>query len=256
MVVGLVVVNVPPHWLTPPLLATVSPVGSVSVKATAFSAVVFAAGLVMVNCSEVVVFSAMVVGLNARLSVGGAITLMVADAVKPAPPSVEVTLPVVLFWSPPAVPSTFTEKVHDADAASDAPDRLITLVAGVAVIVPPPQVPLKPLGVLMTRPAGSVSLKPTPVSVVPVFGLLIVKLSEAVPVTAILGAPNDLLMVGGATTVVQALAVFPVPPSVEVTLPVVLFFNPVVVPVTVTLKLHRLFTAILAPDSAIVDGAV
>src|SRR5947207_9062079 len=196
MVVGLVFVNVPPQTVAE-ALATVSPAGSVSVKATAFSAVVLAAGLVIVNCNELVAFNAMVVGVKALLSVGGAITLMVADAVPPLPPSVEVTLPVVLFWSPPAVPSTFTENVHDPEAASVAPDRLITLVACVAVIVPPPQVPLKPLGVLMTRPAGSVSLKPTPVNAVPAFGLLIVKLSEAVPVTAILAAPKALLMVGG-----------------------------------------------------------
>ncbi len=238
MVVGLVVVNVPRQVLAE-LLATVSPAGSVSVKATPFSAVVFAAGLVMVNCSEVVAFSAMIVGLNARLSVGGAITLMVADAVPPVPPSTEVTLPVVLFWSPPAVPTTFTENVHDPEAASDAPDRLIKLVFCVSVIVPPPHVPVCPLGVAITRPAGSVSLKPMPVSAVPVFGLLIVKLSTAVPVTAILGAPNDLLMVGGATTVSTAvLLVVPAPPSVEVTLPVVLLLVPAVVPVTLTENVH------------------
>ena len=42
--------------------------------------------------------------------------------------------------------------------------RLMTFVAGVAVIVPPPHEPVSPLGVEITRPAGSVSLKPTPFS--------------------------------------------------------------------------------------------
>jgi hypothetical protein len=36
----------------------------------------------------------------------------------------------------------------------------------VAVIVPPPQLPVKPLGVETTKPAGNVSLKPIPPSVV------------------------------------------------------------------------------------------
>src|SRR5712691_2942744 len=120
MVVGLVVVNVPPQTVAEEL-ATVIPVGSVSVKATPFRAVVLAAGLVMVNCSEVVPVSGIEVGLKALLSVGGAITLRVAEAVPPVPPSVEVTLPVVLFWSPAAVPVTVTEKVHELLGAMVAP---------------------------------------------------------------------------------------------------------------------------------------
>src|SRR5438477_249399 len=196
MVVGLVFVNVPPQTVAE-ALATVSPAGSVSVKATPFSAVVLAAGLVIVNCNELVAFNAMVVGVKALLSVGGAITLMVADAVPPVPPSVEVTWPVVLFWSPPAVPSTFTENMHDPEAASVAPVRLTTLVAWVAVIVPPPQVPLRPLGVATTKPAGSVSLKPTPLREAPPFGLVMVKLREVAPFSGMLPAPKDLVMVGG-----------------------------------------------------------
>ena len=95
---------------------------------------------------------------------GGATTLMLAEAVPPVPPSVEVTLPVVLFCSPAAMPVTFTENVQDALAAKVAPDRLITFVLWVAVMVPPPHDPVSPFGVEITRPAGSVSLKPTPVS--------------------------------------------------------------------------------------------
>src|SRR5260370_27075059 len=160
---------------------------------------------------------------------------MFADVLPSVPLSLGVFLRLLLFGSPPAVPPTFTENVHDPEAASDAPDRLIKLVFCVSVIVPPPHVPVCPLGVAITRPAGSVSLKPMPVSAVPVFGLLIVKLSTAVPVTAILGAPNDLLMVGGATTVsTTVLLVVAAPPSGEVTLPGVLVLVPAVVPVTLT----------------------
>ena len=145
------------------------------------------------------------------------------------------------------MPSTFTENVHDPEAASVAPDRLITLVACVAVIVPPPQVPLRPLGVATTKPAGSVSLKPTPVNAVPAFGLLIVKLSEAVPDTAILGAPNALMIPGGATTVMLAFEVLPVPPLLEVTC-TLLFFTPAVVPCTLTETVHELLVARVPPD--------
>src|SRR5258708_22037118 len=50
--------------------ATVSPVGSVSLKATPVNATVLAAGLVMVNCNEAVALSAMLVGLKTLAIVG------------------------------------------------------------------------------------------------------------------------------------------------------------------------------------------
>ena len=65
---------------------------------------------------------------------------------------------------PAAIPVTFTENVQELLAAIVPPLRLITLVPAVAVIVPPPQEPVRPFGVETTKPAGSVSLKPTPVS--------------------------------------------------------------------------------------------
>ena len=48
-----------------------------------------------------------------------------------------------------------------------------------------------------------------------------------------LAAPNAFAIVGGPTTVMEALDVLPVPPSVEVTW-TLLFFTPAVVPVTLT----------------------
>ena len=75
-------------------------------------------------------------------------------------------MPVVLFCVPAAMPVTFTENVQELLAAIVPPLRLITFVPAVAVIVPAPQVPVRPFGVETTRPAGSVSLKPTPVSAV------------------------------------------------------------------------------------------
>src|SRR6185437_15893418 len=94
--VGAVVVSVPSQTVDVPL-ATVSPVGKVSVNATPVSGSTFAAGLVMVKVSEVVPFTLMDDGLKALAMDGGASTLILADAVPPVPPSLEVTLPVVLF---------------------------------------------------------------------------------------------------------------------------------------------------------------
>jgi hypothetical protein len=83
-----------------------------------------------------------------------------------------------------------------------------------------------------------------------------VKVREVVPFSGIEAAPKALVMLGGEATVRFADAVFPVPPLVEVTLPVVLVYWPEVAPVTVTLNWHWLFTAIVAPVSAMPVGAV
>jgi len=243
-----VAVAVPPQLFVNPLgVATTSPVGNVSVNATPDSATVLAAGLVMVKVSVLVPFTVIVVGLNAFAIEGGATTVMLAEAVFPVPPSVDVTLPLVLFCVPAAMPFTFRLKVQDAVGARVAPERLITLVFCVAVIVPPPQLPLSPLGVEIIRPAGKVSLNPIPVSVVDVFGLLMVKLRLVEPFNGMLPVPNALLMLGGATTVIEALAVLPVPPSVELTV-TLLVFAPAVVPVTFADTMQDAPGARLPPD--------
>src|SRR5205807_7559760 len=102
------VVSVPPHTVAE-ALATVKPVGSVSVNATPVSGSTLAAGLVMVKVSEVVAFKAMVLGLNTLAIEGGASTFTLGEAVPPVPPSVQVTFPVVLFCAPAAVPVTLME---------------------------------------------------------------------------------------------------------------------------------------------------
>jgi hypothetical protein len=158
-------VAVPPHVFASPFgVATTSPAGSVSVNATPVSAAVFAAGFVVESVSEVVPFSGMKTAPKALVMEGGASTVRLADAVPPVPPSVEVTFPVVLFLVPAVVPVTLTENVHDALAARVPPNRLTVPEPAVAVIVPAPHVPVNPFGVETTKPAGSVSLKPTPVS--------------------------------------------------------------------------------------------
>lgn len=158
-------VAVPPQVLVIPFgVATTIPAGSVSVKATPVSATALAAGFVTVKVSDVVPFNGMFEEPKALAIEGADTTLMLADAVPPVPPSVEVTFPVVLFFVPALVPVTFTANVHDVDCASDAPVRLTTFVAWVAVIVPPPHDPVSPFGVEITKPAGKVSVNPVPVS--------------------------------------------------------------------------------------------
>jgi hypothetical protein len=117
---------------------------------------------------------------------------------------------------PAVVPVTFTLKLQELLAVTLPADKLITPVPAVAVTVPA-QLPVSPLGVETTKPEGNVSVKATPVSAVELLLFWIVKVSEVAPFNGMLGAPNNLLMAGGATTVTEAFEVFPVPPSVEVT---------------------------------------
>src|SRR5438445_114827 len=109
--------------------------------------------------------------------------------------SFDVTVEVVLVYTLVTAETTFTLNVQVttgpnvapvrvtvqlAEAASVAPERLIVPDPATAVAVPP-QVEVKPLGVDTTIPAGSVSVKATPVNAANEFGLLTVRLSEEVP---------------------------------------------------------------------------
>ena len=105
------------------------------------------------------------------------------------------------------------------------------------MIVPLPQEPVRPLGVEITRPAGSVSLKPTPVSATVVLLFWMVKCRLVEPFSGMLDAPNALMMTGGATTVMEALEVLPVPALVELAW-TLLFFTPAVVPCTFTMTVQ------------------
>ena len=124
---------------------------------------------------------------------------MLAEAVLPLPPSVEVTAVVMLFCIPALMPETFTVKLHEALAVSVAPVRLTVPDPAAAAIVPPPQLPLRPLGVAMVRPAGIVSVKPTPLSDIPVFGLDKVKVKVVEPFNGMLALLNAFAMVAGET---------------------------------------------------------
>src|SRR5262249_14169721 len=228
-----VVVTVPPQMVAV-ASATVKPAGNVSLNATPFSAPGLPAGLVMVKVSDVVAFTGMPAGLKALAITGGVNTFTLAEAVPPVPPSTDVTFPVVLFLSPDVVPVTFTVNVQELLAAMLPPERLMVPEPAVAVMVPPPpQEPLKPLGVETTKPAGSVSLKATPVRAVVVLLFWMVNCNDVLALGAMLAAPKALMITGGATTVMEAVDGVLVPPSFELT-STVLFFTVAVVPWTST----------------------
>jgi hypothetical protein len=219
--VPVVIVPEPHDPVSPFVFGTARPAGSVSPKPTPVSATV-AFGLVMVKVRVVVPFRLMLAAPNALAILGGPITVMLAVLLgAPAPLSVDEIGPVVLFCTPAATPVTFRLIVHEVFAASVPPARLIDPDPAAAVTVPL-QVVVRLFGVATCSPAGSVSLNATPVRASDVFGLLSVKVSEVFAPTRMLAAPNALVIVGGVPTVKLAEAVLPVPPLVEVTLPVVL----------------------------------
>src|SRR5262249_21249531 len=135
------------------------------------------------------------------------------------PPSVELTT-TLLFLSPAVVPVTLTDTAQEALAANVPADKVTVPEPAVAVAVPP-QVLLRPFGVATTRPAGRLSVNANPVRPMLLFGLVMLMVSDVVPFSGILAAPNCLVTVCGATTVsVAVLLVAPVPPFVELTAPV------------------------------------
>jgi hypothetical protein len=95
------------------------------------------------------------------------------------------------------VPTTFTVKVHEVAAASVAPDRLTLAEPLAAEIVPPPHVPVRPLGDDTVSPDGKTSVKPIPLSDRLLLGFESVKVKVVLPFNGTLAAPNAFAMVGG-----------------------------------------------------------
>lgn len=212
-------------------------------------------GLVIVKLRLVVPLSGICEAPNDLEIVGGASTFIVAVLLAvPVPPFVELTAPVVLFLAPAVVPVTVTVITQLLLEAMDPPVN--AMVPGAVVVrVPPPQVVEVPLGTV--RPDGNVSVNATPLSVVVVFGLVIVKVRTLVPFNGMVAASNDFEIAGAPITVsVAVLLVDPVPLSFELIAPLVLFHTPAAAPVTVTLKEHIPLAARVPPVRVIVPGAV
>jgi hypothetical protein len=232
--------------------ATKTPAGSVSVNATPLNATV-ELGLVIVNIKLEFPLGTMVLGLNALLIIGGATTVIDAEAVLPVPPFVALTVPLVLFFTPAVAPVTVTVIVQLPLDARLPPLKLIWF-GDVVVSVP---LHCDEVPVTTVNPAGSVSVNVTPVKAVVVFGLATVKLNTLVPPRGIVAALNDFEIDGGPTTVsVAVFEVAPVPLSFELIAPVVLFHTPVVEPVTVKLNEQLPPPASAPPLNVIVLGAV
>src|SRR5690349_21655093 len=123
----------------------------------------------------------------------GVMTVTVAVLlVVPAPVSVELIAPVVLFFAPVFVPFTLTTMVQEPPAAIAPPVNLTWLDPAVAVTLPW-QTPLRPLGVATTSPAGKLSVNATPVSARLAFGLLIENVKLVELLTMMVDAPKALL---------------------------------------------------------------
>lgn len=88
--------SVPPQTVND-ALTTVMPACNVSLNATPVSASVLAAGFVIVKPRNEVALSAIVAGVNDFAMIGGASTAILAEAVKPVPPSVEAIAVVTLL---------------------------------------------------------------------------------------------------------------------------------------------------------------
>jgi hypothetical protein len=155
-------------------------------------------------------------------------TVRLADAVFPAPASLEVTLPVVLLFNPAPVPLTLMENVHEVFAGKLEPDRPILPPPATTVIVPAGQTPLNPLGVATTSPAGRTSVKLMPVSSEMVFGFVTVKVKLVDPPTEMEGAPKEAASEGGVTTKRVAAAAAPTALWPEVTVLVISTICPAV----------------------------
>jgi len=110
----------------------------------------------------------------------------------------------VLDFVPAVVPFTFTMNVQEPLAVSPNPEMLMLPPPAVALGVPaantpPPelrQVPLWPLGVATTSPAGRVSLKAIDCTLVDEFGFVIVKVRLVVAPIAMEPVPNASARVG------------------------------------------------------------
>ena len=106
-------------------VATTTLPGKVSLKLTPVKSWVLLGGLTSVKVRVLVPPAVIELGLKALLIVGGAITVRVAEAEFPFPPFLEVTVPLVLFMSPPMVAVTVTVTVQVWFARIVPPERLI-----------------------------------------------------------------------------------------------------------------------------------
>ena len=167
----------------------------------------------------------------------------------PVPPFVEVTAPLVLDIVPALVAVTLTVTTQDAPPAIVAPEKLNVDTPPAGANVGEPQFEVLAAGVAATcNPVGNVSVNATPVNAVLAFEFVIVKVNVVTSFTVMGSGENDFVIDGGASTVNVLVAVLPVPPFVEDTLPLVLIFIPDVVAVMFTETVHDPDARIVPPE--------
>jgi hypothetical protein len=249
---GTAVITPAPHVpVTPFGFAITRPEGSRSVNATV--SVTVSLGFRIEKVILVVYPTGIASKPNVLSMTGGATMMMLADAVFPRPPSIDVTRPVRLFLVPLVVPVTVRVNVQTLAGAIEMPAPVILVVVKVTPEARHPTAVTGPDG---TKPTGIGSEKPTPVRVTVGLGFVMVNLSVLVVPSGIMKAPKAFEIEGGATTVIEAEAVLPLPPSVELIFPVVLFFTPNVVPVTTTVKMHVPFAGTVSGNSVTLPGVI
>ena len=230
----------PPQLLTttPGDVSTCRPPGKLSLKPTPVSVpLAFGLAMVKVNCENVPP-TKILVGLKALEIVGGPRTVSVTVPVAALLPPSSVVASVALLGLVPAdVPLTLRLMVHEAVATNDPPDHVTEPPPGDAP-TEPSQVVLRLLGVSTTKPAGSVSMKPTPERAEVALLLVIVNVRLVEPLSGTDEAPNALLNVGALITVSVAAAVPLGLACVEVAVLDVLGFAPSVVLRTLTVTPH------------------
>lgn len=136
--------------------------------------------------------------------------------------------------------------------AIETPERVIVAEPAFAEVVPP-QLEIKPFGAATVKPAGRMSVKATPVSPAKPFGFAIEKLTVVEPSGTNLSGVKALLITGGDTTVMIAVAVLPSKLSSETTVLVTLDATPGVPPKTETLNVQDPPAGIVAPVRLIKD---
>jgi hypothetical protein len=189
------------------MAATCIPAGRLSVKLTPVKGTVFPAGAVRVKVRVLVPPSTILVGAKDLLIVGGATTVSEAEAVLPFPPFVEVTVPLVLFFTPLVTPTTLTVTVQVLFGTIVPPAK----VTEVAVLDTAPPHCAGSGAMLTVRPAGKLSVKPTPVSgIALVIGFVMVNVNIEVSPTAMEENEKALLMVGATTAYTVTLLWFDV----------------------------------------------
>jgi hypothetical protein len=132
--------------------------------------------------------------VNVLVMAGGAITTSVAEALFPAPDTAAETLPVTLFFTPGVVPVTVAVRVQVPKAPTVALLTMMLLGRPLTLNVPHP-VPLTD-PVTTTKPAGRISLKPTPVRPVVWLGFEMLKVNVTEPLRGVEGAENVFVIVG------------------------------------------------------------